>query len=158
MPRLNRPKSDSGQEYYFYEKLNTERIKIIQEVKNKRLQKPNKKHTVYDYPACIAACSNGINISKVYISRSARCTNGYYANCCLDQPLRILGGVGSCIKTRGRACNSRIGYCAEIHAARNLILDTHISINKIVFSKAIRPRTSKIISSCYICKSLFPQL
>lgn len=158
MPRLNRPKSNSGQEYYFYEKLNTERIKIIQEVKYKRLQEPNKRHTVYDYPACIAACSNGINNSKVYISRSARCPYDFYANCSLDKPISNLGRVGSRIKTRGRSCNSRIGYCAEIHAARKIILDTGICKNKIKFSKVIRPRTSKIISPCQICKSIFPQL
>ena len=158
MPRLNRPKSNSGQEYYFYVKLDKERIKIRQEVKYRRLQVPNKKHTVYDYPACIAACSDGKNITKVYISRSARCTSNFYNNCSLDQPIKKIGPVGSLIKTKGRACNSRVGYCAEPHAARELLLNTNIHRTKIVFSDVIRPRTSKIIKSCQICKQLFPQL
>lgn len=74
----------------------------------------------------------------------------------LENKMKSLGRIGSVRD----ACKNPIGACAEPHAAHRVLchFGPHMSLNQIVFSKAIRPRTMEEIGYCQNCKDTFPNL
>lgn len=49
-----------------------------------------------------------------------------------------------------------IGNCAEVNASNQiLIIYRYLNLNKIRFSKALRPRTMQVIKMCFNCKKTF---
>lgn len=74
----------------------------------------------------------------------------------LENKMKSLGKIGSVRD----ACKNPIGACAEPHAAHRVLchFGPHMSLNQIVFSKAIRPRTMEEIGYCQNCKDTFPNL
>ena len=55
-------------------------------------------------------------------------------------------------------CGNKIGYCAEPHAARSMLIKHSCKLEKLFFSKAQRPRTMEYIKFCKNCKRTFPNL
>lgn len=114
-----------------------------------------KDYSKYDYPACIVACTCSNHPNKIYTERSAKTKIDRYQKTILIEKLLSLGEYGEETEKE----DSRIGYCAEQRVAATVLKDySDLSISDLKFSKAVRPRTAKIIPYCQNCKSIFPQL
>ena len=68
----------------------------------------------------------------------------------LELKLLSIGPLGA------RISGNKIGYCAEVHASNKLLSDAPgISLNRIEFGEAIRPRTMQKIAMCANCNKTF---
>ena len=79
---------------------------------------------------------------------------------CLKQKLSKLGTIGVTV-LKGRRCV--LGFCAEPHAAKELIekLDRkgwNKRMGYLVFTKALKIRTGQVVDYCLFCKKTFKQL
>ena len=118
----------------------------------KNKMKPSQWKWNYPATACISSDSYGYGVSKNY-SRDVRDTsyNSKLANH-LKFTLHVTH-LGECSPLT--KCKNGVGRCAEPHAANKTINKTLCSINDIIFSLALRPRTLQIIPYCDNCKLTF---
>lgn len=108
-------------------------------------------NSVVDYPKVIVA-ANTTPTTHISIDTNGDWHKSSWNNLLLkrinDKKLS-LGAIGITSK-------NTIGNCAEQHTANNLAtLYTDTDLDKIVFSKAIRPRTGEIRDYCDNCLTLF---
>ena len=128
---------------------------ICQEVMINR-KKTGINNGVRDYPgAAVIAADNSLAYSGR--GRSCKPQHGEYGSTRkLENKLKSLGRIGEV----RRESKNPIGACAEPHAARKVL--THfgdkMSLNQLVFSKALRPRTMETVEYCRNCKDTFPNL
>ena len=118
-------------------------------------KKQHRKGSIYDYPACVAACCTTNDSSKIEVSESSNPVIGKtYKNPVLLHALMAIGKIGK--QSKVTKCKNSIGHCAEPHVAE-LVLNKHsrCSMATLRFSKAIRPRTNAVIEYCDNCKYIF---
>ena len=119
-------------------------------------QKTGINNGVRDYPgAAVVAADAHLSFS----GRGRSCKpqhNEYRATPKLENKLKSLGHIGSV----RAACMNPIGACAEPHAARKVLshIGNRMSLNQLVFSEALRPRTMEKVDYCKNCKDTFPNL
>ena len=122
-------------------------------IRNRRTDVSN---GVRDYPgAAVVAADRQLSFSE----RGRSCKpqyKEYIGTPVLENKLKSLGGIG---KVRV-GCKNVIGACAEPHAARRVLnhFGNRISLNQVVFSTALRPRTMEKVDYCQNCKDTFPNL
>lgn len=131
--------------------------KVRDRVQQERRMHPNKKHSIFDYPGCVVACS--YKNTKPVAKESGSSAVSYYTNRLLFDKLDNLRKDTKNPKVIGEKsylCNNRIGCCAEPRAAE-LVLRNYNTKNfgDLYFSKAYRPRTSKRMNYCPNCKKVF---
>lgn len=125
---------------------------IKQRVKASRLANPNKKHSPQNYPAVVVACKC-IWKDDIYCGESKSPVNYEYDKR-IKTRLEILGNIGSISKY----CPNKIGSCAEPHAADKVVKAINCDLDKLKFSYAYRPRTTKVIQYCSNCKQTFKEV
>jgi hypothetical protein len=134
--------------------------KVRDRIQQKRKKKPNRKHSFYDYPTCVVACS--YKNTKPVAKESGTCNANYYTNQKLLAEFRKLKkyyGNNKVIGEESRLCDNIIGFCAEPKAAELVLRVYHTShFVDLNFSKAYRPRTSRVQNYCKNCKAVFPKL
>lgn len=131
--------------------------KVRDRVQQVRKMQPNKKHSIYDYPGCVVACS--YKNTKPVVKESGSCDVSYYTNQLLIAKLNDLrkdtkrpNGIGG----ESNLCKNVIGFCAEPKAAELVLRVYHTgNFSDMHFSKAYRPRTSKRMNYCPNCKKVF---
>ena len=109
---------------------------------------------IWDYPAVVVSCKMNGGNNRIYNGKSSKPIPGMYEPQ-LEIALTRLGGVG---QHSGNGCPYTIGNCAEPHAANKLLKDTHVELDQILFSTALRPRTRQVIPYCANCRAVFPSL
>ena len=109
---------------------------------------------IWDYPAVVVSCKMNNGDNRIYNGKSSKPTSGMYEPL-LEIALTQLGGVG---QQSRNGCPYTIGNCAEPHAANKLLKDTHVELDQILFSTALRPRTRQVIPYCANCRAVFPSL
>ncbi len=108
----------------------------------------------WDYPAvaCVTSNKAGKGRSKNY-SRDVR--DSSYNPALTDHLKRVLN-----VRKLGESSpitkiKNKVGRCAEPHAANGTMNKTHCTIDDLMFSLSIRPRTKQIIEYCANCKLSF---
>lgn len=110
-------------------------------------------HSWKNYPAVAIVCTDYSGIYSRGTSNKAN--KKFYASTpILLNKLSILGKIGK----PSKFCGNKIGYCAEPHAARSMLIKHSCKLEKLFFSKAQRPRTMEYIKFCKNCKRTFPNL
>lgn len=106
-----------------------------------------------NYPAVAVVCTDKSGICSR--GTSNKVDGGFYkCTPVLASKLSTLGPIG----VPSRFCKNRVGYCAEPHAARGMIIKHSCKLEKLFFSKALRPRTMECIKPCKNCKRTFSNL
>ena len=109
-----------------------------------------------DYPAVPSACCT-LFTQKIYVDHSRGVIAKHLNKQLRDALENIIGPING--ESPFPGCKSRIGHCAEQHAADKLLKDQPRStICDIYFGNAYRPRTGTIIAPCDNCTSVFPNL
>ena len=134
--------------------------KVCYRVQQDRKMHPKKKYSIYDYPSCVVACS--YKNTKPVAKESGVCNANFYTNQKLLAELSKLKkyyGNSKVIGEESRLCKNIIGFCAEPKAAELVLRVYHTShFIDLNFSKAYRPRTSRVKNYCKNCKAVFPKL
>lgn len=109
-----------------------------------------------DYPAVTSACCTSY-MNSIYVDHS-RGTIAKHLNKQLRDALEnTIGSINGNSPFPG--CRSKIGHCAEQHAADKLLKDQpRRMLSDIYFGNAYRPRTGAIIAPCANCTNVFPNL
>ena len=115
----------------------------------------NRKTWYWDYPAMAAVCHNdGCTDKRSSFSHYPQ-KNEY--NDVLGRRLERLGEIGKKSYIPGR--KYIIGNCAEQHAANIYMKQLEEDdLNRLYFSKPMRPRTKQTFDYCDNCKDTFPNL
>lgn len=145
-------KITSDSEYSLEKSVKREINYIKKRVKESRLANPNKKHTPQDYPAVIVACKC-LWKSDIYFGESRSPVNYKYEER-IKNRLELLGNICS----KRKECPNIIGSCAEPHAADKVVKVLNCDLDKLKFSNAYRPRTTKVIRYCLNCKQTFKEV
>ena len=109
----------------------------------------------WDYPAMAAICHD----ESCYVKRPSY---SHYPkkdefHPVLRDQLQTLGEIGGHCNRPGR--RYIIGNCAEQHAANKFMKQCEEDdLNRLYFSKAMRPRTKQVFEYCDNCKDTFPNL
>lgn len=128
---------------------------ICHEVMRNR-KKAGVNNGVRDYPsAAVVASDRQLSFS----GRGRSCQPQYREYCntpALENKLKSIGRIG----TVRVECKNVIGACAEPHAARRVLnhFGNRISLNQVLFSTALRPRTMEKVDYCQNCKDTFHSL
>lgn len=111
---------------------------------------------VHDYPGAAAVAADA-HLSFSGRGRSCKPQYKEYNDTPkLENKLKSLGKIG---KQRAGVKNP-IGACAEPHAAHKVLkhFGPRMSLNQVVFSTALRPRTMEKVDYCQNCIDTFPNL
>lgn len=126
-------------------------------VANKVVRRFHGHARINDFPAALVACGCKTQGRYLVEVESSRSTANYTYVGRLSRKLLKLGSIGQ--KSILPTCYNRIGWCAEPHAANEVLKRIpSAAIDELQFSNAIRPRTMCTIDYCDNCKSTFPQL
>ena len=129
---------------------------IRKEVKRVR-EKTGINNGIYDYPAAaVVASDNLLTYSGRGRSSAVYSSNEYHNVPKLEKKLKSLGRIGK----KRNGCKNTIGACAEPHAAQKVMkhFGKQMSLNRVVFSTAYRPRTMEVVDYCKNCTDTFPTL
>lgn len=128
-----------------------EKINKIQELYSTKKSKIFIDHQYFELVACSIG-AQGIKYSSFGTSYQVLTNHKYL------KPIRIhlnkLGKIGTTSDTT--KSSNIIGKCAEVKAANNLLKrESNLEVNKVAFTKAIRPRTLERIPRCKNCINIF---
>ena len=129
---------------------------IRDEVKRVR-EKTGVNNGIYDYPAAaVVASDNQLTFSARGRSSAVNSSTEYHDVPKLEKKLKSLGKIGK----KRNACKNTIGACAEPHAAQKVMkhFGKQMSLKRVVFSIAYRPRTMEVVEYCKNCTDTFPTL
>lgn len=121
-------------------------------------ERNKRKHLTYNYgTVCVGVEDSHQNCHECACSHSQPVIYSLQ----LANRLKSLGIIG---KSKKNHC--LLGYCAEPHAANNLLKKLNrirpkasiVNTSSFIFTKALRVRTHQEVAYCDFCKHTFPQL
>ena len=127
-------------------------IEIDNDVMAKHHDKKRKDIEIVAWPAAVSSCC--FKSHRLFHAYSKGLTNVKFDR----RIMRKFNELGGIKEGHVLGCENKLGHCAEQRAANDLLYKTHDikkEIKYILFSRAFRPRTMKVIPMCDNCKYIF---